>query len=639
MASSAGDVEPTRLDRVEVERHKMVERQRSHDALAVIEAEQLRQHALDQELRDVQHQIKQAESAASAAVALQAASPKVAYASPKGASLRSAPPKAASPKAASPKAASPRSAPQPQPQPEPEPEPQPHTAPHIAPHTAVVRRVARRQRLKKRPLRVRTPTDILKEQVASTPALQYWWPDGSLCGVHAIDSSEDPVVRIQSSARFPTGASHRQGQRQSMEDRSVVYGQLQGRQDMDLFAVFDGHGSRGEADFAAAYLPACLMHELEKAPAGDVHGLMCSALRQTSNAMRGQGQGMTTGTTAVVAVIADSQLHVANVGDSNAVLSFADGSARTLTVEHKPNLPSERARIEALDGGLVTVSQRNGIARVQGQLAVSRALGDFHLEPYVTSEPSTVTVDLTSAEGNGPEYLILACDGVWDVYDARGAAMEVRRSVHHAQRKVAKMDHRRTRVHKDGGNATMDYAAGVLCDRSLNRGSTDNISVIVIDLRRLGTEQPTDCNTRIREPEPEPEPEADPTQAHLELQSEEPAGPLKFSATSPAGCSPIKSPAGQSQQLGVFSPGRLPYPISGVHDNGAVEVGWKVTGDTSPDKSPDDFSSRSPGAMQSPGKSPTCVKGSRGGGGRRGAAPMNMVLHTNTLQGMDSCPL
>eukprot|EP01043_Picozoa_sp_COSAG02_P126213 COSAG02_NODE_63445_length_263_cov_0.628049_2_plen_42_part_01 len=42
MASSAGDVEPTRLDRVEVERHKMVERQRSHDALAVIEAEQLR---------------------------------------------------------------------------------------------------------------------------------------------------------------------------------------------------------------------------------------------------------------------------------------------------------------------------------------------------------------------------------------------------------------------------------------------------------------------------------------------------------------------------------------------------------------------------------------------------------------------
>ena len=123
--------------------------------------------------------------------------------------------------------------------------------------------------------------------------------------------------------------------------------------------------------------------------------------------MRGQGHGMTTGTTAVVAVIADSQLHVANVGDSNAVLSFADGSARALTVEHKPNLPSERARIEALDGGLVTVSQRNGIARVQGQLAVSRALGDFHLEPYVTSEPSTVTVDLTSAEGNGPEYLIL----------------------------------------------------------------------------------------------------------------------------------------------------------------------------------------------------------------------------------------
>ena len=66
--------------------------------------------------------------------------------------------------------------------------------------------------------------------------------------------------------------------------------------------------------------------------------------------MRAQGLGVTTGTTAVVAVIADSRLHIANVGDSNAVLSFADGSARTLTVEHKPSLPSECARIEAMDG-------------------------------------------------------------------------------------------------------------------------------------------------------------------------------------------------------------------------------------------------------------------------------------------------
>ena len=607
-------VQPSRCNTGQVNLQKMVERQRCNQARTVIEAERLRQYALDQELQEVQRQIDRAVSTEPA----------------------ESPPKAASPKAASPR---------PESQPVQQPVPQP------APHAAAVQRIARRQRLKKRPLRVRTPTDILMEQVATTPALQYWWPEGGLSGVHAIDSSEDPVVRVQGSARFHIGAAHRQGARQTMEDRSVVYGQLQGREEMDLLAVFDGHGSRGEADFAAAYLPACMIHELEKAPDGDVHSSLCSAIRQTSNAMRAQGQGVTTGTTAVVAVLAESQLHVANVGDSNAVLSFADGAAKTLTTEHKPSLPSERARIEAMDGGLVTVSQRNGIARVQGQLAVSRALGDFHLEPYVTAEPSTVTVDLTSAEGNGPEYLILACDGVWDVYDAHGAAMEVRRAVHYAERKAEKSragyndDSTAGAEHPQDENATMEYAAELLCDRSLNRGSTDNISVIVIDLRALGKEQHPNRNTRrlepVPEPEPEPEPELvleqepEPTQTTLEMRSDEPTGPLKFSATSPAGRSPISGK--QSGQLGVFSPNRLPYPMSGVHGNGAVEVGWRVTGGTPltggtpSDIPPTDSSGKSP--VQSPGKSPTFVTGSRGGGGRRGAGP------TNLLQGTDSSPL
>ena len=581
----------------------MMELHLRNQARAVIEAERLRQHALDQELQEVHRQIERACSAAPAA----------------------APPKAASPRLES--------------------QPVQQHAPQPAPEAAVVQRVARRQRLKKRPLRVRTPTDILMEQVATTPALQYWWPEGGLSGVHTIDSSEDPVVRVQGSARFHIGAAHRQGARQTMEDRSVVYGQLQGRKEMDLFAVFDGHGSRGEADFAAAYLPACMIHELEKTPDGNVHSSLCSAIRQTSNAMRAQGQGTTTGTTAVVAVLAESQLHVANVGDSNAVLCFADGSARTLTTEHKPSLPSERARIEAMDGGLVTVSQRNGIARVQGQLAVSRALGDFHLEPYVTAEPSTVTVDLTSAEGNGPEYLILACDGVWDVYDARGAAMEVRRGVHYAERKAEKSrvgctgDSTAAEEHPQDENATMEYAAEFLCDRALNRGSTDNISVIAIDLRTLGEDHPN-RNARRLEPEPElqleqeqeqeqeQEPELEPTQTRLEMNSDEPRGPLKFSATSPAGRSPISRE--QSEQLGVFSPNRLPYPMSGGYGNGAVEVGWRVTADTSPDIPPTDSSCKSP--VQLLGNTPTFVTGSRGGGGRRGAGPTNM------LQGTDSSP-
>ena len=62
--------------------------------------------------------------------------------------------------------------------------------------------------------------------------------------------------------------------------------------------------------------------------------------------------------------------------------------------------------MEALDGGIIT-SHRGGPDRVQGSLAVTRALGDFWLSPYVISEPAVRAVELASAGAHG---MILACD-------------------------------------------------------------------------------------------------------------------------------------------------------------------------------------------------------------------------------------
>ena len=269
----------------------------------------------------------------------------------------------------------------------------------------------RRKNWRVKELRVRTYTDILQEQVATSPALSYWAPVGGV----KVDSTESPGVEIQGSTRFQVGWAHRQGLRPSMEDRSVVCGCVNGNRNQDLFAVFDGHGSRAEADLASAYLPACVAHELGalgpsvNVRPSSVETMLEKVFAQTSNAMRAQGYGVQTGTTAVVALVLRDRLYVANVGDSNAILSQKDGSARCLTVEHKPNAPDERARVEALDGGVVT-SHRNGIHRVQGVLAVSRALGDFHLEPYVISEPALTRVEM-GTEAAHYEFLILACDG------------------------------------------------------------------------------------------------------------------------------------------------------------------------------------------------------------------------------------
>jgi len=103
------------------------------------------------------------------------------------------------------------------------------------------------------------------------------------------------------------------------------------------------------------------------------------------------------------------------LGDSRAVLSL-HGAAKRLTTDHRPDSAAEIARITKLGGEITNVVTREGkvVARVKGQLAVSRALGDFDLEPFVTAEPEVIKVELDD-DSDTNSFVILACDGVWEV--------------------------------------------------------------------------------------------------------------------------------------------------------------------------------------------------------------------------------
>jgi len=118
------------------------------------------------------------------------------------------------------------------------------------------------------------------------------------------------------------------------------------------------------------------------------------------------------GCTAVVACVRGSQLVVANAGDSRAVLCRA-GRAIALSDDHKPALESELTRIEQA-GGWVTAQ-----GRINGNLNLSRALGDLKYKgnaqlpkaaQIITAEPDVRSHTLTAED----EFLVLACDGVWD---------------------------------------------------------------------------------------------------------------------------------------------------------------------------------------------------------------------------------
>jgi protein phosphatase 1G len=136
------------------------------------------------------------------------------------------------------------------------------------------------------------------------------------------------------------------------------------------------------------------------------------------------------GCTALVAVVSGTDVWVANAGDSRAVLCTAAGAAVALSSDHKPGEPGEAARIRAAGGFVAAVG---GVARVNGSLALSRAIGDLafkdpaHSPPaqVITAEPDVRHFSLSE----GDAFLLLACDGVWDVLGNQEAVDVARRAL------------------------------------------------------------------------------------------------------------------------------------------------------------------------------------------------------------------
>lgn len=97
-----------------------------------------------------------------------------------------------------------------------------------------------------------------------------------------------------------------------------------------------------------------------------------------------------------------------NAGDSRTVLGIK-GRAKPLSFDHKPQNEGEKARICAA-GGFVD------FGRVNGNLALSRAIGDFEFKKSADLPPEqqivTAFPDVTVHEiGPDDEFVVLACDG------------------------------------------------------------------------------------------------------------------------------------------------------------------------------------------------------------------------------------
>ncbi|KAL4514291.1 hypothetical protein Ndes2526A_g04006 [Nannochloris sp. 'desiccata'] len=147
-------------------------------------------------------------------------------------------------------------------------------------------------------------------------------------------------------------------------------------------------------------------------------------IEELSGSREEDWQGPAAGCTAVCAMVRNGDLIVANAGDSRCVLS-RNGQAVALTQDHKPMDPEEYDRIIKA-GGFVADG------RVNGSLNLSRALGDLeykqskNLPPEAQMVTAFPEIRSEKLQPGTDEFLILACDGIWDVLTNQEAVDFVR---------------------------------------------------------------------------------------------------------------------------------------------------------------------------------------------------------------------
>ena len=146
------------------------------------------------------------------------------------------------------------------------------------------------------------------------------------------------------------------------------------------------------------------------------------------------------------------QFYTVNLGDSRLVVVYKSGHTKQITTDHKPDDIIEKRRIEKIGGEIYKDSE--GVFRV-GQLSLARAFGDGDNAPYISQVPDVYYNKIT----NNTKYLVMACDGLWDVVENKDLY-----SLLEGYKK----------------ENSKNLAAN-LAQEALKKGSYDNVSIIILE--------------------------------------------------------------------------------------------------------------------------------------------------------------
>lgn len=261
------------------------------------------------------------------------------------------------------------------------------------------------------------------------------------------------------------------GKRSSMEDRHLMLSHLGDILNMQnapdvLCGVFDGHGG----PLAAEYTRNHLWNNILRHPSfhDDIAKAIKEGFFKTDDNWCSKATmiGDKSGTTATISFICQGVLFTANVGDSAAYLACGkDADPIQLTEEHKASLESEKVRVKEAGGIVVWYG---GGWRVNGSLAVSRSIGDSHLDNNNILVPDPYIHQHTLTEND--DFVILASDGLWDVFKPKEAVDFVYEWMEQTERSL--------------------NVCQALIKAALEKETSDNVSVVVIFLKDSKGEGP-----------------------------------------------------------------------------------------------------------------------------------------------------
>nr|ABW74582.1 putative protein phosphatase [Boechera divaricarpa] len=302
-----------------------------------------------------------------------------------------------------------------------------------------------------------------------------------------VRDDEDNVYVSGESPRY--GVSSVCGRRREMEDAVAIHPSFSSTKNSEYsqhyFGVYDGHGCSHVASMCRERLHKLVQEEMSSD--GEEEEEWKKTMERSFTRMDKEVVSWSEsvvsasckcdlqspacdsiGSTAVVSVITPDKIIVANCGDSRAVLC-RDGKPVPLSTDHKPDRPDELDRIEGAGGRVIYWD----CPRVLGVLAMSRAIGDNYLKPYVSCEPEVTITDRTD-----DDCLILASDGLWDVVSNETACSVARMCLRGGQKWRGSLEDPAI------SDKACKEASVLLTKLALARHSSDNVSIVVIDLRR-----------------------------------------------------------------------------------------------------------------------------------------------------------